>query len=171
VSRAARVAVAALAVLAASATPARPQSTSPFVGNYRLTLSFAPSCTAAVRSVAVFLVLGERTAARGSEVGGRPAAANEVRVAELAMQRVGSALHGPFATVGSRAEREPITTVEGYLTGLWLVLDGTVNAGSGRPSARGTAAGLLEAGRAEDDSPDTLGVCTAADHAWTLEPV
>lgn len=169
--RTAAVAAAALVVLAAGAPPARPQSASAFTGSYRLTLTFGSACTTRVRSVSVFLVLAEKAITRGSEVDGRPAVADETAAAEVTMQRVGSALHGPFATRGSRSDRQPITTVEGYLTGLWLVLDGTVTSGSGRPSARGTAVGLLEAGRPEDDSPDTLGSCTAADHSWTLDPV
>jgi hypothetical protein len=166
------VVAAALALLAAVPVPlARPQSASAFIGNYRLTLTFGPTCTAQVRSVSVFFVLSEKAMTRGTEVDGRPATPSEARAAEVTVQRVGSALHGPLATLGSRSEREPITTVEGYVAGLWLVLDGTVSAGSGRPSARGTAAGLLEAARAEDDAPDTLGACTAADHAWALDPV
>jgi len=171
VRRGPAVAAAALVALASTAPPAHPQSASAFTGSYRLTLTFGPTCTATVRSVSVFVAMGERSLGRGSEVDGRPAGASEVRAAEVTMQRVGSALHGPFATLGSRYEREAITTVEGHLTGPWLVLDGTVNTGSGRPSARGTAAGLLQAGRVADDSPDTLGSCFAADHSWTLEPV
>jgi hypothetical protein len=124
-----------------------------------------------VRSVSVFLVLAEKPVTRGSEVDGRPAIADERAVAELTVQRVGSKLHGPLATLGSRSAREPITTIEGYFTGLWLVLDGTVSAGSGRPSARGAATGLLEVGRPEDESPDTLGSCSATDHTWSLDPV
>ena len=169
--RAAAVAAAALLVLAAFAPPARPQSASTFTGNYRLTLTFGPTCTARVRAVSVFLVLAEKAVTGGSELDGRPAIADETGAAEVTLQRVGAALHGPFATLGSRAEREPITSVEGYWTGLWLVLDGKVTSGSGRPSARGTAVGLLEAGRPEDDSSDSLGSCTAADHSFTLDPV
>ena len=169
--RRAAVAAATLAALAAFAPTARPQSASAFTGNYRLTLTFGPTCTARVRAVSVFLVVAEKAIARGSEVDGRPAIADEAAVAEVTMQRVGSTLHGPLATLGGRSDRQPITTVEGYFTGLWLVLDGTVNAGSGRPSARGTATGLLEVGLPEDDSPDTLGSCTAADHTWSLDPV
>ena len=169
--RAAAVAAAALLVLAAFAPPARPQSASTFTGNYRLTLTFGPTCTARVRAVSVFVVLAEKAVTGGSEVDGRPAMADEAAAAEVTMRRVGATLHGPFATLGSRAEREPITSVEGYWTGLWLVLDGTVTSGSGRPSARGTAVGLLEAGRPEDDSSDSLGSCTAADHSFTLDPV
>jgi len=170
VSRAAAVAAATLAVVVAAAPPARPQSASAFNGNYRLTLTFGPTCTTRVRAVSVFLVLAEKAITRGTEVDGRPAIADESAAAELTVQRVGSALHGPLATLGSRSDRQPITTVEGYFTGLWLILDGTVNAGTGRPSARGSATGLLEAGRPEDDSPDTLGSCTATDHTWSLDP-
>ncbi len=167
---AAAVARRALAVLFAAAPPARPQTASAFTGNYRLTLTFGAACTARVRSVSVFLAVTEKAITRGSEVDGRPAIADETGAAEVTLQRVGAALHGPFATLGSRAEREPITSVEGYWTGLWLVLDGTVTSGSGRPSARGTAVGLLEAGRPEDDSSDSLGSCTAADHSWYPRP-
>jgi len=171
VRRAAAVAAAAIVVLAAGAPPARPQTAPAFTGNYRLALTFGPSCTTSVRSVSVFLVMSEKAIARGSEVDGRPAIPAEAGAAEVTVERVGSALHGPFATLGSRSDREAITAVEGYLVGLWLILDGTVSAGSGRPSARGTALGLLEAGRPEDGSPDTLGACTAADHTWSLDPV
>lgn len=165
------VAAAALGLAAGRAEPARAQSTGSFAGNYRLTLTFGGGCSTSVRSLSIFFVVAEKAVASGSEVDGRPAAADEIAAAEVTLHRVGSVLHGPLATVGSRSDRQPITTVEGHLTGLWLVLDGSVTAGSGRPSAKGTAAGLLEAGRSTDESPDTLGACTATDHSWTLDPV
>jgi hypothetical protein len=171
VRRALGVAAAALALAALPSGPARAQAAGAFTGNYRLSLTFGSSCSATVRSVAVFFVLGEQSVTSGTEIDGRPAIADETTAAEVTLHHVGSAVHGPLATIGSRSEREPITTVEGYLTGLWLVLDGTVTTGTGRPSAKGTAAGFLEAGRATDDSPDTLGACTAANHSWTLDPV
>jgi hypothetical protein len=167
--RRAAVATAALVALAAATPEAHSQSTPAFAGNYRLTLTFGPTCVTSVRSVSFYFVLGESAITGGSEVGGRPAIADETGAAEMTLHRVGGAVHGPLATRGSRAEREPITTIEGYLSGLWLVLDGTLTTGSGRPSARGTAAGLLEAG--DDGFSDTLGTCTAADHAWSLDPV
>lgn len=165
------VAAAALGLAAGLAEPARAQSAGSFAGNYRLTLTFGSGCSTSVRSLSIFFVVAEKAVASGTEVDGRPAVADENAAAEVVLHRVGSALHGPLATLGSRSDRQPITTVEGYLTGLWLVLDGSVNAGSGRPSAKGTAAGLLEAGRSTDESPDTLGACTATDHSWTLDPV
>jgi hypothetical protein len=171
VTRGLAVAAAALGLAGALAGPARAQSAALFAGNYRLTLTFGSGCTTAVRSVSVFFVVAEKSASGGTEVDGRPAIADERAAAEVTLHRVGSTVHGPLATLGSRSDRQPVTTVEGHLTGLWLILDGSVSAGSGRPSAKGTATGLLEAGRATDDSPDTLGACTAADHSWTLEPV
>jgi hypothetical protein len=166
-----RSSVLAAVLLATTPWPARAQTASTFVGSYRLTLAFGPGCNASLRSVSVFLTLAERNLTRGSEVSGRPSAAFEALVAELALVRTGSTVHGPFATIGGRSDREPIDTVEGHIAGPWLVLDGTVGAGSGRPSARGTAVGLLQVGRAGDDFPDTLGSCSAVDHAWSLDPV
>jgi hypothetical protein len=171
VTRGVAVAAAALGLAAGLAGPARAQSAASFAGDYRLTLTFGSGCATSVRSLSVFFVVVEKPVSAGTEVDGRPATADERAAAEVTLHRVGSALHGPLATLGSRSDRQPVTTVEGYLTGLWLVLDGLVSAGSGRPSAKGTATGLLEAGRATDDSPDTLGACTATDHSWTLEPV
>jgi hypothetical protein len=169
VRRAAAVLLGAAVLFAAGARPAHAQSA--FTGNYRLTLTFGPACSASVRSVSVFLAVAEKAVTRGSEVEGRPAIPDETAAAALTVQRVGSALHGPFATLGTRSDRTPITTIEGYFTGPWLILDGTVTAGTGRPSARGTAAGLLQVGRPTDEYPDTLGACSAGDHSWTLDPV
>jgi hypothetical protein len=165
------VAVAAALLVALSPGAARSQSAPAFTGSYRLTLTFGPTCTSTVRSVSILLTLSENAITGGSEVEGHPVRPDETPVAQAILHRVGTTLHGPLATLGSRADREPITSVEGYLTALWLILDGTVTSGSGRPSARGTGTGLLEAGRAEDGVSDSLGTCTAADHSWTLDPI
>ena len=169
--RAAAVAATALALAALPPGRARAQAAGAFAGSYRLSLTFGSGCSTAVRTVSLLFLLGEKPVASGTELDGRPADADEAAAAEVTLHRVGSAVHGPLATLGSRSEREPITTLGGELAGLWLVLDGTVTAGSSRPSAKGTATGLLEAGRATDETPDTLGSCTAADHSWTLDPV
>jgi hypothetical protein len=163
---------AALLLLLGFALPggASAQSTSGFNGRYRLTLTFGPGCSAKVASVAISLDLRESAVAGGSEIDGRPVITDEFGAAQVVLLRQAASLHGPLGTEGTRTDREPITTGEGLLATLWLVLDGSVTSTSGRPEARGTAVGLLKVGRFEDEDPGSLGVCTASDHTWSLAP-
>jgi hypothetical protein len=151
------------------ASPASSQTTS-FAGRYTLRLTFGPACRAGVGAVSVLLNLTEATVAGGTELDGRPTPPDEVKVAQLSALRSAGRLHGPFATLGSRSAREPITTDEGLLLSPWLMLDGTVTTGSGRPTARGSAIGFVALGRADEDVPSSLANCTASDFTWTLDP-
>lgn len=164
-----RVLAAALAIALASAAPSSAQ-TSGFTGAYRLTLTFGPSCRAAIPSLSVSLFVTEAAVARGTEIDGRPALAGETPYAEITLLRTGSTVHGPIGTRGTRTDREPITSLEGHLFLAWLVLDGTVTSGTGRLRAQGTSFGFVSAGRPGEDYPSSLASCTATDTTWALEP-
>jgi len=163
------VVAAALAIALASAPPSSAQTTG-FTGAYRLTLTFGPSCRATIPSLSVSLLVTEAAVARGTEIDGRPERPDETAYAEITLLRTGSTVHGPFGTRGTRTDREPITSREGYLFLTWLVLDGTVTSGTGRLRAQGTSFGLVSAGRPGEDYPGSLASCTATDTQWALEP-
>jgi hypothetical protein len=118
----------------------------------------------------VSLFVTEAAVARGTEIDGRPALAGETPYAEITLLHTGSTVHGPFGTRGTRTDREPITSREGYLFLAWLVLDGTVTSGTGRLRAQGTSFGFVSAGRPGEDYPSSLASCTATDTTWALEP-
>jgi hypothetical protein len=160
---------AGLAIALASAPPSFAQATT-FTGAYRLTITFGPACRAGIASLSALLLVTEVALSRGSEVDGRPALADESPYAELTLLRTGSTVHGPFGTRGTRTDREPITSREGHFFLAWLVLDGTVTSGTGRPQARGSAFGFVSAGRAGEDYPSSLASCTVTDYTWVLEP-
>jgi len=160
---------AALAIALASAAPSSAQTTG-FAGAYRLTLTFGPACRAGIASLSASLLVTEGAVARGAEIDGRPERADDTPYAEITLLRTGSTVHGPFGTRGTRTDREPITSREGYLFLAWLVLDGTVTSGTGRLQARGTALGFVSAGRAGEDYPSSLASCTVTDTTWVLEP-
>ena len=160
---------AGLAIALASAAPSSAQTTG-FTGAYRLTLTFGPSCHAAVASLSASLFVTEAAVARGTEIDGRPALAGETPYAEITLLRTGSTVHGPIGTRGTRTDREPITSLEGHLFLAWLVLDGTVTSGTGRLRAQGTSFGFVSAGRPGEDYPSSLANCTATDTTWALEP-
>ena len=163
------VVVAGLAIALASAPPSSAQ-TSGFSGAYRLTITFGTACRASIASVSTSLSVSEAAASRGSEIDGRPALADESPYAEITLLRTGSTVHGPFGTRGTRTDREPITSREGYLFLAWLVLEGTVTSGTGRPQARGSGFGFVSACRPGEDYPSSLASCTVTDYTWALEP-
>ena len=160
---------AGLAIALASAPPSFAQATT-FTGAYRLTITFGPACRAGIASLSALLLVTEVALSRGSEVDGRPALADESPYAELTLLRTGSTVHGPFGTRGTRTDREPITSREGHFFLAWLVLDGTVTSGTGRPQARGSGFGFVTAGRPGEDYPSSLASCTVTDYTWALEP-
>ena len=160
---------AGLAIALASAPPCFAQATS-FTGAYRFTITFGPACRAGVASLSASLLVTEAAASRDTEIDGRPALADESPYAELTLLRTGSTVHGPFGTRGTRTDREPITSREGHLFLAWLVLDGAVTSGAGRPQARGSAFGFVSAGRPGEDYPSSLASCTVTDYTWVLEP-
>jgi hypothetical protein len=164
-----RLVAAGLGIALASAPPSSAQATG-FAGAYRLTITFGPACRAGIASLSASLLVTEAAVSQGSEVDARPALASESPYAELTLLRTGSSLHGPFGTRGTRTDREPIASREGYLFLSWLVLEGTVTSGTGRPQARGSAFGFVSAGRAGEDYPSSLASCTVTDHTWVLEP-
>jgi hypothetical protein len=167
--RKAPVVVAGLAIALASAAPSSAQ-TSSFTGAYRLTVTFGAACQASIPSLSVLLSASEAAVSRGSEIDGRPALADDTPYAEITLLRTGSTVHGPFGTRGARSDREPITSLQGYLFVAWLVLDGTVTSGTGRPQARGSGFGFVSAGRPGEDYPSSLASCTVTDYTWALEP-
>jgi hypothetical protein len=154
---------------ALAAAPAGAQ-TAGFEGAYKLTLTFGATCQARIPSVSVALLLRESAVAQGSEVTGRPTRSDQASVAGITLLRSGAAVHGPFSTQGSLAEREPITSGEGWFFMPWLVLDGTVTTTAGRAQARGTAFGFLAAGHPGEDYPSSLARCTGTDFSWALDP-
>jgi len=162
--------VAAGLVIALASAPSSSAQTTAFTGAYRLTLTFGPSCRAGIASLSASLFVTEAAVARGTEIDGRPALAGETPYAEITLLRTGSTVHGPFGTRGTRTDREPITSREGYLFLAWLVLDGTVTSGTGRLRAQGTSFGFVSAGRPGEDYPSSLASCTATDTTWALEP-
>jgi hypothetical protein len=162
---------AALALLLCTAPAGSPQvNAAVFSGRYRLTLTFGPACQAQVRSVSISLRLSEAAVTGGSEVDGRVLPSDESEWTRLVLFHQRSAVHGPFSTWGGRDDRYPVTTEDGLYVVPWLMLDGTVTTTSGRPQARGTALGVLQVGHPEDDYPNTLGYCSAANHTWALDP-
>lgn len=171
--RSRRPALVALLVAGALVVPGPPaagQSATAFGGRYRLTLTFASTCVVAVRSVSLLLDLGESAVARGSEIEGRPAIPAEAQDGAITLLRISGTVHGGFATQGGLADRNALSTLEGHLVIPWLMFDGTVATGGARPSARGTAFGVLQVGRESDEYPDTLGSCSATRHEWALDP-
>jgi hypothetical protein len=160
---------AALAVALVSAVPSSAQ-TSGFNGAYRLTITFGAACRATIASLSTSLQVSEAAVSRGSEIDGRPALADDTAYAEITLLRTGSTVHGPFGTQGTRTDREPVTSLQGYLFVAWLVLDGTVTSGTGRPTARGAGFGFVSAGRPGEDYPSSLASCTVTDYTWALEP-
>jgi len=161
---------AGLCVLLTCAPPASPQSAA-FSGRYRLTLRFGASCQASVPSVSLAVELSASQVSQGTEIDGRPVAADDANLGRLMLLAQQAHVHGPCATIAGGADRAPITTLEGLLVVPWLMLDGTLDSGSGPGRAQGTAFGTLEVGRPGDDVPNTLGSCRAADHTWSLEPL
>jgi hypothetical protein len=141
-----------------------------FTGTYRLTLTFGAACRASIPSLSASLAMSETTVSRGSEIDGRPTLADDTMSAEVTLLRTGQALHGPFGTRGARGDRDFIASQQGYLFLSWLILDGTVTSGSGRPSARGSGFGFVSAGRPGEDYPSSLASCTVTDYTWALEP-
>jgi hypothetical protein len=155
----------------AVATPRlAPAQSSGFTGAYRLTVTFGPACRASIPSVSLSLQAAEQPVAAGTEVDARPALAGEAALGEVTLLRAGTAVHGPFGTRGTRGDREFVTSREGHLFLAWLVLDGTVTTGSGRPLARGSAFGFVSAGRSSEGYPSSLASCTVADYTWALDP-
>jgi hypothetical protein len=161
------VVLAGLAI-ALCAPPSFGQTT--FTGAYRLTLTFGAACHAGIPSLSTAFTLSEAAVSRGSEIDGRPTLADDTQSAEVTLLRTGSTLHGPFGTRGARGDRDFISSQQGYLFLSWLVLDGTVTSGTGRPSARGSGFGFVSAGRPGEDYPSSLVSCTVADYTWALEP-
>jgi hypothetical protein len=161
----------ALALLLGSTPAGSPQIAAPlFSGRYRLTLTFGPGCQVQMRSVSIALELSEAAVTSGLEVDGRSLNSEEYEWTRMVLHHVRSSIHGPFATWGGRDDRRPVTSMEGLYVLPWLMLDGTVTTTSGRPQAHGTALGVLQVGHPEDDYPNTLGYCSAADHTWSLDP-
>lgn len=171
--RPAVTAAAAALLLMGSSTVSPQVSVAIFSGRYRLTLTFGPACTAQVRTVSLPLTLSEAAASDATEVSGTgssidPQRGTSLESIQLLLLHQRSALHGPYSTYGGFDDRWAVRTNEGYLVAPWLMLDGTVTAGSGRPQARGTGAGVLQVGRTSDDS--SLGYCSANNHTWALDP-
>lgn len=167
--RRALVVASGFVVAFASAPPASAQ-TSTFTGAYRLTVTFGAACHASVASLSASFSVSEAAVSRGSEIVGRPALADDTPYAEITILRTGSTVHGPFGTQGARADRAFITSLQGPLFLAWLVLDGTVVSGTGRPIARGSAFGFVSAGPPGEDYPSSLASCTVTDYTWALEP-
>jgi hypothetical protein len=163
------VVVAGLAIALACAPPSSAQ-TSSFSGAYRLTITFGAACHASIASLSTSFTIAEAAVSRGSEIDGRPALADDTQFAEITLLRTGSTVHGPLGTRGARGDREFITSLQGHLFLAWLVLDGTVVSGTGRPIARGSGFGFVSAGRPGEDYPSSLVSCTVTDYTWALEP-
>ena len=162
--------VAAGLALALVCAPPSFAQTSGFSGAYRLTITFGAACRASITSLSTSFTISEAAVSRGSEIDGRPALADDTPYAEITLLRTGSTVHGPFGTRGTRTDREPITSLQGHLFLAWLVLDGTVTSGAGRPLARGSGFGFVSAGYPGEDIPSSLASCTATDYTWVLEP-
>jgi hypothetical protein len=162
------VVLAGLAIAVAFAPPSSAQTS--FTGAYRLTITFGAACRASIPSLSTSLSMSEVAVSRGSEIDGRPTIADETPYAEITLLRTGSTVHGPFGTRGARGDRDFITSQQGHLFLSWLVLDGNVVAGTGRPIARGSGFGLISAGRPGEDYPSSLVSCTVTDYTWALEP-
>ncbi len=161
--------LAGLATALLLASPSSAQTT--FTGTYRLTVTFGAACRASIPSLSASFAMTETAVSRGTEIDGRPTLADDTLSAEITLLRTGSTLHGPFGTRGARGDRDFISSLQGYLFLSWLVLDGTVTTGSGRPSARGSGFGFVSAGRPGEDYPSSLASCTVADYTWALEPL
>jgi hypothetical protein len=162
------VVLAGLAIALSCAAPSSAQTS--FAGAYRLTITFGAACHAGIPSLSTLMSVSEAAVSRGSEIDGRPTIPEETQSGEITLLRTGTTVHGPFGTRGARGDREFITSQQGYLFLSWLVLDGTVTSGSGRPSARGSGFGFVSAGRPGEDYPGSLASCTVTDYTWALDP-
>jgi hypothetical protein len=179
--RGGRVASTALLVWLAAPPSTRPQAPPPevgpfphaaaapaFSGRYRLGLSFGPSCPVKGPVVSVEVEIAETTVGSRVEVDGQPADPGDSAFSRFVLLREGDHLHGAVSVNGQVLG---IGTMEGQRVWMQLMADGTATTSSnGKVLASGRAFGDLQVSAPGDDSPDTLGSCTALDHAWSLEP-
>lgn len=141
-----------------------------FGGRYRLGLSFGVSCPVKGPAVSIEVVVAEATAGSRTEVNGRPTDPEDTTLSRLVLLREGDHLHGAVSVKGD-GDVLGIGTLEGQRVWMQLMADGTATTGSGgKVLASGRAFGDLQVSRPGDPSRDTLGSCTALDHAWSLEP-
>ena len=166
--RKARFLLAGLATALLFATPSFAQTT--FTGTYRLTITFGAACRASIPSLSASFTMSETAVSRGTEIDGRPTLAGDNQSAEITLLRTARPSTGPSGPAGRAGDRDFISSLQGYLFLSWLVLDGTVTSGTGRPSARGSAFGFVSAGRPGEDYPSSLASCTVTDYTWALEP-
>jgi hypothetical protein len=176
-------ATAALLLFLAAPRSTRPQSPPPekgplpraaatpaFSGRYRLGLAFGTSCPAKGPVVSIEVEIAEAAVGSRVEVDGRPKDPEDAAVSRLVLLREGDHLHGAVSVKGD-LEVLGVGTLEGQRVWMQLMADGTAStSGSGKVLASGRAFGDLQVSRPGDDSRDTLGSCTARDHAWSLEP-
>jgi hypothetical protein len=175
------VATAALLVWLAAPPSTRPQASAPqtgplpraaaapaFSGRYRLGLAFGASCPVKGPVASVEVEIAEAAVGSRVEVDGRPADPDDSSVSRLVLHREGDHLHGAVSVNGQVLG---IGTLEGQRVWMRLMADGTATtSSSGKVLASGRAFGDLQLSEPGDDSPDTLGSCTALDHTWSLEP-
>jgi hypothetical protein len=157
---------------AQSAVPPPRASAAPvFSGRYKLVLTFAQGCPAAVQvgPLSVLADVVETTVSAGSEVSGQSASpAEKPEDIRFVLLRQGDKLHGAFG-----ASDEPYVgfrTLEGYRVWMRIMADGTATTSSGRARGSGTAFGEIDLSRPGDADVDTIGYCQALGHTWSLEP-
>jgi hypothetical protein len=153
-----------------AAPPPRAAAAPAFSGRYRLGLAFGASCPVKGPSVSIEVEIAEAATGSHVEVDGRPTDPGDALLSRLVLLRQGDHLHGPVSVKGD-GDVLGIATLEGQRVWMQLMADGSATtSGSGRVIASGLAFGDLQVSRPGDDSRDTLGSCTARDHAWSLEP-
>lgn len=172
-ARAALFALAAALALPVS-TGAQSASAPAFSGRYRLVVTAAPGCPAAIKvgPLTVAVEVRQSPVAAGAEVSGESAAAGETPDnGRFVWLRQGDRLHGAFA---ASTQELGLRTLEGtYRLWVQLMADGTAaTASGGRARASGTAFGFLEISLSSDPTGAPVGTCPfALDHQWSLEPI
>jgi hypothetical protein len=141
-----------------------------FAGRYKLVLTPASYCPAAVRvgPLSVVMTVAENAVTAGAEVSGASAAADETTDdGRFVFLRVGDKLHGAS---GSANDALGLRTQEGYRVWMQIMADGSATTASGKASASGSAFGEIDLARPGDPDADTIGYCSGPSHTWSLEP-
>lgn len=135
-------------------------------GTYRLRVSFGPSCLLGSTPATVVVNLAESGVTEGLEVEGTTVKAADALESYLALLRRSARIHGAVGTTGPSLG---VTTQEGRRVWMQIMLDGAVDASSSLPKAQGTAFGEIQMSAVGDETPDSLGSCSARDHTFSLE--
>ena len=155
--------------------PVRAAAAPAFSGTYKLVLTAAAGCPAAMRvgPLSVAMTVAETAVSAGSEVSGVPVPSSlDPARGRFVLLRQGDRLHG---AAGSSTLEIGLVVLEGtYRIWLQIMADGTATtATGGRARANGTAFGQIKLSLASDPEATTIAECEVwkPDHLWSLEPM